>query len=390
MGQAGKKRFGRAGTIFGKALIFRIGCIFLYFVIFILFSDLHDAAGASDFWGSFVRWDGQHYLNIARNGYMNAIEDGQHLFLVFYPLYPWLIRLFYLVLHNYELAGILISLLCYGGGCCFFYFLMEQEYGEGAARHGAALLSLFPFGFYFGMVMTESLYFLVSSAFLYYVRNHRWGGAAFWGFLACLTKVQGILLFLAAFTEICLCEKPFTLLFKGRFTDLWKKSILPLLTTGFMFAGTLIYLGINYYVEGDPFRFMYYQKNHWGNALCLMPRTLGYIFSYVKNEWFSSASMAIWIPELLLFILLAVCIVYGFIKKTRLTYMVYLIAFFVLTYSSTWLISAGRYTLSALPLFMIGGQWMGEHEREGKPVYFIFAVLFTIYWIGNFMWKQVM
>lgn len=384
----GKKKL--AGEIYLKALGFRILCALLMFVVFILFSDFTNPISWRDFLDSFVRWDGSHYLNLAQNGYANAIEDGKHLFLVFYPMYPWLIRLAQLLVRDYVLAGILVSFLCYGGGCCFFYFLMEQEYGEKAAVHGLALISIFPFGFYYGMVMTESLYFLVASAFLYYVRNHKWELAGLWGILACLTKVQGILLFLAAFAEVCYSERPLLLLKERRFGIALKKCVLPLALVTVMFLGTGIYLLINYLVEGNPFRFMYYQRTHWGNALCAMPHTLKYIFSYVRNEWFHSAAMAIWIPELLLFFFYIASIVYGFIKKMRITYWVYLIAFFILTYSSTWLISGGRYTLSAIPVFMLGGQWMSGYEKEGKVVYFLSISLFMVYFIGNFMWKQVM
>ena len=43
--------------------------------------------------------------------------------------------------------------------------------------------------------------------------------------------------------------------------------------------------------------------------------------------------------------------------------MAYLIAFFTLTYSSTWLLSAGRYTLNALPLFMLLGAFAAKHKK---------------------------
>lgn len=50
-------------------------------------------------------------------------------------------------------------------------------------------------------------------------------------------------------------------------------------------------------------------------------------------------------------------------------YLAYLIAFCLLTYSSSWLISAGRYTLSALPLFLLEGDWLQRHENVNFPYY---------------------
>lgn len=362
----------------------------LYFVVFVLFNDWQEAFSASDFWKAFVRWDGFHYINIAGNGYANAIEDGKHLFLVFYPLYPWLIRLLELLLASYELAGIAVSVLCYAGGCCFFYCLTKGEYGDRAAWHAVLLISLFPFGFNFGMVMTESLYFLVGTAFLYYIRNKRWGFAAIWGFLACLTKVQAVLLFGAAVAEVFCVYKPLRLLKEKSYGRIIRDCIRPLCITAVMFGGTLIYLGINYAVEGDPLRFMYYQKTHWNNSLYPLHKTLGYIWENAGSGWFTSTAMALWIPELLLFLFYLAVIFYGIKRKVRASYMIYLISFFLLTYSSSWLISAGRYTLSAFPLFMIGGEWCGRHERAGQLWQLLSAALFIIFWIGNFMWKQIM
>ena len=37
-----------------------------------------------------VKWDARHYLKIAQQGYVNTGDD--RLTLVFFPLYPWLIR----------------------------------------------------------------------------------------------------------------------------------------------------------------------------------------------------------------------------------------------------------------------------------------------------------
>ena len=70
--------------------------------------------------------------------------------------------------------------------------------------------------------------------------------------------------------------------------------------------------------------------------------------------------------------------------------MVYLIAFFLLTYSSTWLISAGRYTLSALPLFMLGGKYLTDHKRAGEILLAVSLMLMMVYMIGCYQWKQIM
>ena len=67
-----------------------------------------------------------------------------------------------------------------------------------------------------------------------------------------------------------------------------------------------------------------------------------------------------------------------------------LIAFFLLTYSSSWLISAGRYTLSALPLFLLEGDWLQRHEKLKFPILLLSSMLMMLYFVGYFSWKQIM
>ena len=50
-------------------------------------------------------------------------EDGKHLFLVFFPLYPWLMRLLHLVIPSWAVCGHLLSGGCYVGACCLFFRL---------------------------------------------------------------------------------------------------------------------------------------------------------------------------------------------------------------------------------------------------------------------------
>jgi hypothetical protein len=57
-----------------------------------------------DLWN---RWDGPQYLLIAQHGYAPTGDQG--LALVFFPLYPWLIRLTALIVRDAVLSAFLIS-----------------------------------------------------------------------------------------------------------------------------------------------------------------------------------------------------------------------------------------------------------------------------------------
>lgn len=75
------------------------------------------------------------------------MEDGKHLFLVFFPLYPWLVRLVSAVTGNTMAAGLLVSFLCYGAGCVYLYRLAAWELGREAAGGRCSFSPSFPMPF---------------------------------------------------------------------------------------------------------------------------------------------------------------------------------------------------------------------------------------------------
>ena len=129
------------GAVFAAALLFRLAvfgaaamlaCLVLY-------------PGTGTRWALEIwkKWDAWHYVNLAELGYAGYMEDGKHLFLVFFPLYPWLVRLVSALTGNTMAAGLLVSFLCYSGGCAYLYKLAAWELGREAARRAVLFLSIF-------------------------------------------------------------------------------------------------------------------------------------------------------------------------------------------------------------------------------------------------------
>lgn len=383
-------KYSKEIRIFCTAVCFRLVIYVLSVCIMAVLGDFTSEITFSDFLEAWKRWDSAHYINIAENGYMGAVENGEHIFLVFYPLYPWLMRTASLFISDFRLCGILLSVICYAAGCVFFYKIVEKEFNNKAAQDALLAISIFPFAFFFGSIATESLFFALSAGFFYYLGKHSWGKVAFFGFLACMTKVQGLLLAFSVLTELLYFKRGVRLLKRKDFKAFFKRIIYPGCIAATMLFGFAVYLIINYAVEGDPLRFMYYQKNHWGNSLCPIWETVAYIKSNVINSWFTSTGMSLWVPEFLLFFVYIIVILYGICRKMRPMYLIYLISFFLLTYSSTWLLSAGRYTINALPVFMLTGDFTSRHERCKMPVMMISAMIMMIYMIGYYQWKQIM
>ena len=221
------ERYPEEIKIFCAAIGFRIIFYLFSVVVMAVMGDYSGGITFSDFLEVWKRWDSQHYLNIAENGYAGAIENGEHIFLVFYPLLPWLLRCLGFFFHDMRFCGILLSTICYGIGCIYLYKNAKTEFDKETALTATVAISVFPFGFFFGSIMTESLFLAIASAFLYYVRQHKWSMVAILGFLACLTKVQGLLLTFAVLVELFYSESGVALLRGKKWRDFLHKVLSP-------------------------------------------------------------------------------------------------------------------------------------------------------------------
>lgn len=324
--------------VFLLALLFRL----VIFVVVGLFTCLvlyPDSGPDAALW-IWKRWDALHYMNLAELGYSGYMEDGKHLFLVFFPLYPWLMRLVSALTGNTMAAGLLISFLCYAGGCVYLYKLTAWELDRRAARRAVLFLSFFPYAFFFGGIMTESLFLLTTAAGLWYIRRHRWWLAGAIGILAAMTRMHGILLVGAAAAE--LVEN------RGGFD--WKEIGRRLPALLLPVLGTLVYLLLNWRVSGDPFAFTVMQE-HWSQGFCWISDTLWYVLQNALSYPTEAVRYQLWIPTILLFPVFFALAVYAR-KRFRSMYTLYGFVYLVLNYSLSWLLSAGRYLSCALPFFL--------------------------------------
>jgi hypothetical protein len=134
-------------------------------------------------------WDGHWFSLIAQAGYFERPTTA------FFPLYPLLLRgTNWFLDGQIELAGVLISHLALLGALALLYQLVQLDFSRAVARRTLLYIALFPTAFYFGAVYSESLFLLVSVGSIYAARRDRWWIAGLLGFLAALTRSQGILL----------------------------------------------------------------------------------------------------------------------------------------------------------------------------------------------------
>ena len=372
----------RLAAVFTGALLFRLlfalGSLLLYNVL------SKAGVGLQELPQLWVRWDAQHYVKLTELGYGGYIEDGKPLFLVFFPLYVWLTRAMAWLIPNTALAGMAVSALCFAGGCVYLYRLAAEEYGERIALRSLALLCAFPFAFFFGGVMTESLFFLTTAAGLYHIRKHQWFRYALWGVLAAMTRMQGVLLIGAAVAELCCQVRPFVRGEKGRLGNVARR--LPLL--GLPAVGSLVYFALNYHIAGDPFAFTAMQE-HWSQGFMWFPKVLSYLAKNALTWPKVFTRWEMWIPELLLFPVFGLLLWRSW-KRHRSMLTLYAFVYFILNYCLSWLLSAGRYLSCALPCFLFAADELEGRPRLTAALLAVMAVLQTVLLYRYFCWGQVM
>ena len=313
------------------------------------------------------RWtepgDATRYLDIAKNGYVTTGENAINL--VFYPLYPLLIRLAGAVT-GLPAAGLIVSQLSYAGASILLYEYILLDGSAGDAWMGVLLLSLYPFSMFAMGVFSEGLFLLLTMGCLYALRQRRFALAGCVGFLAALTRTQGMLLILpAAYEWITLTWG------KEKRAARWTDLCLLLIPAGFG-----VYLMLNFYLHGNPTQFLlyeadapWYQTARWiGSNIALQ---VDLAKEYAGLDWI------IYWPQIILYFAALGVLFLGIWKRERTSLILYGGAYLGMTYLSGWMISGGRYLLGCVPLFVILPKIKSGMAR--RLVLMGFGVLFFAY-----------
>lgn len=298
------------------------------------------------------RWDAAHYIRLIEEGYQGYTENGQHLFLVFFPGYVWAVRLLRLVIPSTALAGTALSCLCYGGACCYLYRLAGEAYNGRVARDALLYMSLFPFSFFSGLVMTEGLFLLATTGACWYAWRGKWLAFGLFGALAALTRMTGLLVIAVGVIRLLEAYRPLEPPVGKSLGRCWKPLLLRLPLTLLPAAGTLLYLLLNLWVDGDPFAFASHQE-HWHQGYLWISRVVEYIGRYLGDNLGSSYGWAVWAPALALFVVGLALLYWAALRRGHPAgLLAYGFCFFVATYSLSWLLSAGRYLSTCFVLFL--------------------------------------
>ncbi len=373
--------------IFLYALTFRVIVFILGWAASGIFSE-GGMPSFLDYCEKWNLWDAPHYLDIAQYGYSHHLEDGKHLFLVFFPLYPLVVRIFAIALRSYTVSALAVSFLSYSAGCALMYKLVRIDYSRAVARRSVIFLSVSPFAFFFGGVMTEGLFFLVVTATFLAIRRHNWLGAGVLGALAALTRSVGVLMIVAAAVEWVQCERPIALIRGKDFKKLGKKfvSALPLLIIP---VGTLVYLYINYRVEGNAFAFMEYQKEHWSQEFQYFGKTVNMLVSRVNTRESWSFIVCMFLSDIVSVAAAAVLTLLA-VRRTRSMYTAFMLTYFFFNAGTSWPLSLNRYMACMIPAAWVLASLTEKRKNAAELITVCSAALFGIFLAGYLTGHSIM
>jgi Gpi18-like mannosyltransferase len=320
-----------------------------------------------DYFANWSRWDAVHYLNIAQNGYTGFGDD--RFLIVFFPLYPALIALFQIVFRDYLIGAFIVSGIASLALGFVFRELVRLDYSEKIAQFSVLFLFIFPTSYFLHIPYTESLFLSLCIGSFLAARKRFWILAGIIGGLACLTRINGLLLFPALAFEVWNEYQE-----NKKFNRKW----LALLIIPFGFS---IYLAINYYVAGSPTMFMTYQREHWFRYFRFPWESLWETVKRIYNNKPTDAQMT-GVQEFL-FVCIGLFAALGGWNYLRNSYRVWMVGNWLLFVSTSFVLSVPRYTLSLFPLFILAG-FLAVKNWWANVLFTVWSVFFLTVFIIQF------
>lgn len=305
------------------------------------------------------RWDAAHYLRLAEQGYV-ATGEGRFS-IVFYPLYPWLVRAVAVISRNYFAAALLVSgaaAICAG---VLLRRLVALDQPEKVARLTVWFLFIFPTAYFLHIGYTESLFLALVVGCLLAARGQFWALAGVLGALACFTRVNGLLLGPTLLVEAWLQYRG-TRRFDWRW--LWIAAV------GLGFAG---YLWLNYRVTGDPFTFTRIMEKQWYKKLA--PPWMG-----IRDVWLRIPhfNLTEGLHEFIFIVFSFLCTVWCWFKL-RPSYALWMTLNWLLINSTTYVVSVPRYCLTLFPIFILFARGAAARPLAGRIMTAISLLLLALF-----------
>lgn len=314
------------------------------------------------------RWDAPHYLDIARMGYVK--EGVESRWIVFYPLYPWLVRACSLVLRDELVSAFFVSTLASVAAGLLLYRLALLDEEESVSRAAVFFMFVFPTSYFLHIGYTESLFIALALGTFLAARARRWPLAGLLGALACMTRASGVALMPALAFEVWEEYRA-----SGRrLSARWLWALLPL-------AGFGVYLAINYTVKGDPFAFIELQREFWYRKFTWPWDAVAASWRYWQGTAPSDALMVGF--QEFFFVLLGLGLTVWAWVKMRASYAAWMTCNWLLWSCTSFLQSVPRYTLVLFPAYLIFARASARRPEAGALIA-VWSLLFLALFLARF------
>jgi Gpi18-like mannosyltransferase len=316
--------------------------------------NIREVINLSNVWNHF---DSEWYQKLAADGYPKRhFTDNVQETWGYMPLYSITLKLFsWFFGGNLFYTGIFISNCFALLGLFVIYKLAQENFNTGL---DTVILILTSAGsFYLSIVYAEGLFVFLTALVFYLSHKKRYGWAFIFAGLASVTRIQGCLLFIIPAIEII----TYHLRTCYRYIPAFLISLLPM-------VALMLYLN---YTCGEPLAFIKIQ-HAWGSA-DLFPMQ-GFIHLFSPDFPGSSIVNA-------LFWVMIVGFVVASYRKLPLSYILFTLAYFLLSTSNEIVYGTTRYMLGILPLFIavsLGSTYV-------KQFFIVINLLFLGITIGAFV-----
>ena len=320
--------------------------LLLYVLAYALYCALH--VGGDDFLHAleplWTHWDTRHYIDIARDWYTSVGDE--RLRLVFFPLYPLLMRMLSGITGGSLFAsGMAISLVCAATASALVYDLSYMHFDRQTAGRSLAYFLLSPLSVFLCCVYTEALFICVTLLSVWMMRKGYPWLAALCGMLSAFTRMPGVIVSGLMIIDLCVKVPKKKVSAREIAACIAKVAI--------VFSGFALYLLVNQIVTGDPFTYLTYQKENWyqqpGSFWGSTANTMHYFLTGMgESDW-------LWTWGFQLLCMLGIYLLLA-LGSGRIPFdlAAYSFVYVAIVLSPTWLLSGPRYlyALCALPMLL--------------------------------------
>lgn len=295
-----------------------------------------------DYWLSWAQWDGGHFYNVAKSGYLLTTDYA------FFPLYPWFVKFSTVIfLGNTLLSGLLISNLSFLLFLVIFFKFTQKMYQSDVAYNSLITFLAFPTTFFAAAFYSEGLFLLLTILTFWLLYEKRVLLAAVAASFAATARLVGAALIISLFYN-------YFATVSFRIKNISSKILIPFVSA----FGVSIYSVYLFYTTNDPFKFASAQAIWQRGASDPLSTIAAHFWGILTNPKIPTDKYLDFMAPV---VFLAILIIGT--RKIPSSLWIFSILVILIPASSGTLTSMPRYVLSSLGTFIIIGQFLKNRPK---------------------------